>query len=123
MSPRAIGKRAHRERCCHSDARWAATGHLVYAHTSGALWAVPFDEPQATVTGPAMSGFSIWTGAPIPGPQRARAGNTIRRMAHASCTARMTTSTCVWWTFPRRRQPAVRAHLAEHAGRDVGLGL
>ena len=34
------------------SARWSPTGHLVYAHASGALFAVPFDPDALEVTGP-----------------------------------------------------------------------
>jgi hypothetical protein len=33
------------------QARWSPTGHLVYAHYSGALWAVPFDPGRLQVSG------------------------------------------------------------------------
>ncbi|MEJ2206788.1 MAG: protein kinase [Gemmatimonadota bacterium] len=35
-----------------SQARWSPTGHLVYGHPSGALWAIPFDLDRLRVTGP-----------------------------------------------------------------------
>jgi len=34
-------------------AQWSPTGHLVYHHEGGSLWAVPFDPGRAVVTGPA----------------------------------------------------------------------
>jgi serine/threonine-protein kinase len=34
------------------QARWSPTGHLVYGHPTGALWAVPFDLDHLRVTGP-----------------------------------------------------------------------
>ncbi len=37
-----------------SQARWSPTGHLVFGHPSGALWAIPFDLDGLRVTGPPL---------------------------------------------------------------------
>jgi Tol biopolymer transport system component len=37
-----------------SQARWSPTGHLVYGHPGGVLWAVPFDLDRLRVTGPPL---------------------------------------------------------------------
>jgi serine/threonine-protein kinase len=45
------------------DARWSPTGHLVYGHASGALWAVPFDTDGLEPTGPpapVLDGVGVW---------------------------------------------------------------
>ena len=44
------------------QARWSPTGHVVYAHDSGALWTVPFDLGRLEVTGapsPVLDGLGL----------------------------------------------------------------
>ncbi len=36
------------------DAHWSPTGHLIYAHSGGALYALPFDLRRLEATGPAV---------------------------------------------------------------------
>jgi len=36
------------------DPQWVSSGHLIYAHSGGALYALPFDPQSLTATGPAV---------------------------------------------------------------------